>query len=355
MLDVRPTAYIVPVAEQPIGPITPIIRIVSAGDEGARVTGLIRIYRKSTDQLLYSSVLPVFILQGHTSVDVAALTPWNPPAPADDDYFILCDTTAVNDLVPDGFVAVLSTYIFDVKTVPMGPVPAGHHTTHELGGMDEVDITGLSGLLADPQTPILHSGTHALPSPDAVYVDFLAALETHTYFRLSPDGAGGAKWNSDVEKHHTNHEEGGADELEAADLTTAEMDDTLVLAPDGAGGVEFRAEAGGGGGTGLSETPQVLTDQAAIDWDLSLGGAATVTLGGDRTLNEASHKVNGAHSSLRIIQDGTGTRLLTWHATYRFPGGVEPALSAAINNIDILLFVSNGTYMDCVGMVSAVA
>lgn len=30
-------------------------------------------------------------------------------------------------------------------------------------------------------------------------------------------------------------------------LPTAEMDDTLVLAPDGAGGVEFRAETGGGG------------------------------------------------------------------------------------------------------------
>lgn len=30
------------------------------------------------------------------------------------------------------------------------------------------------------------------------------------------------------------------------DLPTAETDDTLVLAPDGAGGVEFRAEAGGG-------------------------------------------------------------------------------------------------------------
>lgn len=32
------------------------------------------------------------------------------------------------------------------------------------------------------------------------------------------------------------------------DLPTAETDDTLVLAPDGAGGVEFRAETGGGGG-----------------------------------------------------------------------------------------------------------
>jgi len=174
MLDVRPVAYIAPVAEQPIGPITPKIRIISAGDESSTITGVIRIYRKSTDQLLYTSELPVTVLPGRTTVDLEALTPWNPPAPADDDYFILCGTSAVNPLVPDGFSGHLGAYTFDVKTVPMGPVPAGHHTTHERGGMDPIDV---------------------------------------------------------------------------ADLGTTEMDVTLVLAPDGAGGVEFHAETGGGGAT----------------------------------------------------------------------------------------------------------
>jgi len=31
-----------------------------------------------------------------------------------------------------------------------------HHTTHEDGGADEIDVTDLSGLLADKQTPIDH-------------------------------------------------------------------------------------------------------------------------------------------------------------------------------------------------------
>ena len=353
MLDIRAVAYIAPVSEVDFAPVPLTVRLVNYADETGLVSAGFRIYNSTTGLLIYQSdIIPVEIAKGETA-DVSALTDFMPPAPADNVYFVLFDGIAANALVPDGITIHLGSFYFDVKPAPLGPIPAGHAVTHEDTGIDEVDVTGLAGLLADPQTPILHSGTHALPSADAVYVDFLATLETHTYFRLSPDGAGGVKWNSDVEKHHTNHEEGGADELEAADLTTAETDDTLVLAPDGAGGVEFRAEAGGG--SGLSETPQVLTDQAAIDWDLSLGGAATVTLGGDRTLNEASNKVDGARYSLRIIQDGTGTRLLTWHATYRFPGGVEPALSAAVNNIDILLFVSDGTYMDCVGMTSALS
>jgi len=42
---------------------------------------------------------------------------------------------------------------------------------------------------------------------------------------------------------------GGGGSGVAEDLTTAETDTTLVLAPDGAGGVEWRAETGGGGGS----------------------------------------------------------------------------------------------------------
>ena len=38
---------------------------------------------------------------------------------------------------------------------------------------------------------------------------------------------------------------GGTAIADITDIPTAEMDDTLVLAPDGTGGVEFRAEAGG--------------------------------------------------------------------------------------------------------------
>jgi len=40
---------------------------------------------------------------------------------------------------------------------------------------------------------------------------------------------------------------GGPSIADILDLPTAETDDTLVLAPDGAGGVEFRAETAGGG------------------------------------------------------------------------------------------------------------
>jgi len=170
MLDVRPTAYVKPIAEQPFAALTPLIHVINAGDETAVVNGLVRIYRGSTGLLLYTSALATTMMVGHTEADISALTPWSPPAPADDDYFIICSTQAENDLVPDGLPSNLPAYTFDIKPVPLGPVPAGHHTTHEAGGSDQVNLAGMTGLLATPQTPIAHALEHEPGGSDPIDV-----------------------------------------------------------------------------------------------------------------------------------------------------------------------------------------
>jgi hypothetical protein len=219
MLDVRALAYVAPVAEQEIGPLTPIVAVQNFADEDARIFALFRIYRKSIGILEYSSVSATIDLAHGTTNSLAALTPFNPGAPADDDYFILCQLSVMS--IPTGQLDIvqLGQYYFDVKPAPMGPPPATHHTTHEAGGMDPV-----------------------LPED-------LGTAELDQDLRLAPDGAGGVTWGPAsagvVAAHAANHEIGGSDEIEIVNLPTAENDDTLVLAPDGAGGVEFRAEAGG--------------------------------------------------------------------------------------------------------------
>lgn len=258
MLDIRATHYVSPLSEVDFESVPLTVHLANVADETGLVTGRFRVYNTTTGVLIHTSeIVPLSIAAGQ-SVDVSALTDFDPPAPLDDTYFVVFDGHASNYLVPDGIGIFLGAFHFDVKPVGMGPAPTAHHATHELGGSDEIDCTGLPG-------------------------------------------------------------------------------------------------TGGGGGSGLSETPQTLTDQAAIDWDLSLGGAATVTLAGDRTLNAPTNMIDGAHYSLRIIQDGTGTRLLTWNAVFRFPGGVAPALSAAINCIDLIEFRCDGTNMDAITMTNALA
>ena len=46
---------------------------------------------------------------------------------------------------------------------------------------------------------------------------------------------------------------------------------------------------------------------------------------------------------LKLIQDGTGTRVPTWPGTVKWPAGTEPTWSTAASSIDIISFYFDGT------------
>jgi hypothetical protein len=168
MIDVRITGYVTPVAEQPQASLTPVIAVQNFADEDAVIHGLIRIYRESTGLMIYSSELAITQLAHHTSANIAALTPFDPPEPADDDYFVKADIVATSFLPGPPMNATLGSFYFDIKTPPMGAAPAGHHATHEDGGSDPVDVSGLSGELADDQPPKAHHASHEPGGSDRV-------------------------------------------------------------------------------------------------------------------------------------------------------------------------------------------
>lgn len=88
-----------------------------------------------------------------------------------------------------------------------------------------------------------------------------------------------------------------------------------------------------------------LTDAVNISWDLEDNQVASVTLEGNRTLDNPTNMKDGATYILTVKQDGTGTRTLAYGSAYKWPEGDAPILSTGINDIDILTFVCDGTYM----------
>ena len=48
---------------------------------------------------------------------------------------------------------------------------------------------------------------------------------------------------------------------------------------------------------------------------------------------------------LRVVQDGTGGRTLTWNGNYKWTAQTAPVLSTAIGAVDIITFFSDGTKM----------
>jgi hypothetical protein len=107
-------------------------------------------------------------------------------------------------------------------------------------------------------------------------------------------------------------------------------------------------------GTGYS--PAItITDGATLNWDTSLGQVAQVTLGGNRTFAAPTNLVNGGFYSLLIIQDGTGSRTISWNAVFDFAGGTAPTLSTAAGSKDLITWRSDGTNMLEVGRSLGVA
>ncbi len=86
-----------------------------------------------------------------------------------------------------------------------------------------------------------------------------------------------------------------------------------------------------------------LTDGATISWNALTQQVAKVTLAGNRTLASASSGVTGEFISLLVIQDGTGSRTLTWNAAYEFASDTAPTLTTTADLGDLFVFRYNGS------------
>ena len=142
--------------------------------------------------------------------------------------------------------------------------------------------------------------------------------------------------------------------------------DTIALVEGGVEVIRINSSANVGIGTsspgaklavvGTGYSPAItLTDGATLNWDTSLGQVAQVTLGGNRTFAAPTNLVNGGFYSLLIIQDGTGSRTISWNAVFDFTGGTAPTLSTAAGSKDLITWRSDGTNMLEVGRSLGVA
>jgi hypothetical protein len=122
----------------------------------------------------------------------------------------------------------------------------------------------------------------------------------------------------------------------AGDITfTDAADGDITFTTNGAGFVKLNDAAYNPEGT--------LTDAATIAWDAQEKPVAKVTLEDNRTLGLPTNPVAGAFISLLIIQDGTGSRTLTWNAAFEFPSDTAPTLTTTADLGDMFTFRYHNT------------
>ena len=93
-------------------------------------------------------------------------------------------------------------------------------------------------------------------------------------------------------------------------------------------------------------TLQALTiSSGLIAWNLKTIPVATLSMSGNATLSTPTNMASGGTYYIIITQDSTGSRILSFGSNFKWAYGVVPILSTAPNSIDVLTFISDGTYM----------
>ena len=82
-----------------------------------------------------------------------------------------------------------------------------------------------------------------------------------------------------------------------------------------------------------------LFDQATVAWDVSASPVAKLTMAGNRTLDAPTNVLGeGQYISVLVIQDGTGSRTLTWNSIYEFKDDTAPTLTTTATQGDLFTF-----------------
>ena len=126
----------------------------------------------------------------------------------------------------------------------------------------------------------------------------------------------------------------------AADLATTATTAANATALGGVAAASYaRLDAQQGFTKGQNSTRVTLTESGGlVAVNASLSNAFYLAMSGNWTLSNPSAGLDGQPIRLIIKQDGTGSRVITWGAKYKFPGGVAPILSTAPNARDYFAF-----------------
>ena len=94
-----------------------------------------------------------------------------------------------------------------------------------------------------------------------------------------------------------------------------------------------------------NETHATLTSASTVAINFELGNVFLVTAGHNITFTFGSPPANtlAYGFTLKVTQDGTGSRTLTWPSSVKWAGGSAPGLTGTASSVDVFTFLTDGT------------
>jgi hypothetical protein len=131
--------------------------------------------------------------------------------------------------------------------------------------------------------------------------------------------------------------------IDAATTIDFKPNTTLVGSMDATTGLTMTKDVNiNGASLGLTVQTVSLTAGGASALNLALGNIVEGTFGAGNTTLSFTNLLPGYYT-IALIQDGTGSRTVTWPASVKWVGGTAPTLSTGAGKKDIFHFYSTGT------------
>ena len=94
---------------------------------------------------------------------------------------------------------------------------------------------------------------------------------------------------------------------------------------------------------GVQQESTALTSGTSVTLDLNAGTVFTITLAhniGTFTWSNPASSGYASVFSLKVTQDGTGSRTISWPASVDWASGTAPTLSSGANDVDVFVFLT---------------
>ena len=198
-------------------------------------------------------------------------------------------------------------------------------------------IGSAAQILVSKNGVIQRPGTDYTLATGGTQISFTSAPASgDSIFIVEISGAVGGPMNTDIN---------GAEfilDVDGDSSITADTDDQLDFKTGGTDRFVL-SSANAKFNVGAYNAEATLTDASTISWDVSTSPVAKVTLGGNRTLGAATNAQAGQFVSILFIQDGTGSRTITFNAAYEHTEDTAPTLTTTASKGDLFVYRYNGS------------
>ena len=95
-------------------------------------------------------------------------------------------------------------------------------------------------------------------------------------------------------------------------------------------------------GSSLTVEDTLDSSGSTVTWNAINSPVAKVTLAANKIITVSNNLGTGQYISVLVIQDGTGSRTLTWNAMFEFKDDTAPTLTTTASKGDLFTFRYNG-------------